>query len=272
MADYDIDELNSAFADFRSGVMPIVHPAGYQQARTTAQRRRTVRTAALACAAVVLVGVSAATGVAVANRNHAAPAGGVGPAPTASAAAPASPSASPTTGPGSPSATAAPGVPPASGVPSQVTSCRAAQLTAAVTDSGSQSSQPFVVIALTNTSASVCELTGYPQITATGYASSTPATTGKLQVTVTDGAIYERGDPGPQRIELSPHASASFALGTATAYDGGAHLYSITRLGITVPGDQTSVPVTVNIAASSPANQPIPVTVTALVAGQAGPR
>lgn len=95
MADYDIDELNHVFADFRSGVMPIVHPAGYQQARTTAGRRRTARTAALACAAVIIVGVSAVTGVALANRNHTAPAGGVSPTPATSSSASASPTPAP---------------------------------------------------------------------------------------------------------------------------------------------------------------------------------
>lgn len=91
MADYDIDELNNAFADFRSGVMPIVQPAGYQQARTTAGRRRTARTVALACAAVIIVGVPVATGVALANRNHPTPAGTGSPTPAASSPAPASP-------------------------------------------------------------------------------------------------------------------------------------------------------------------------------------
>jgi hypothetical protein len=95
MADYDIDELNHAFADFRSGVMPIVNPAGYQQARTTARRRRTARTVALACAAVIIVGVPAVTGVALANRNHPSPAGTGNPTPVASTTAPESPMPAP---------------------------------------------------------------------------------------------------------------------------------------------------------------------------------
>jgi hypothetical protein len=90
-----------------------------------------------------------------------------------------------------------------------------------VTGSGSTASAPFVIIALTNTSRSRCQLTGYPRISATGYAQSTPTVTGSLPIKLTDGAIYERTDPGPRRIELAPHGSASFALGTATAYDGG---------------------------------------------------
>ncbi len=156
--------------------------------------------------------------------------------------------------------------------PPHITACQAAQLTGTVTDSGSTASQPFVVIALTNTSTSACELSGYPQLTAAGYAQATPSATNMLHITVTDGPTYERSDPGPKRVELPPNASASFALGTGTAYDGGAHMYSITRLEITLPGDRTSIPVTLNIAASGPAGQPIPVTVTAFVAGQSGPR
>ena len=131
--------------------------------------------------------------------------------------------------------------------------------------------QPFVVIALTNTSESPCQLTGYPKIGATGYAQSTPSAKGPLPITVTDGAIYERADPGPQPIQLAPHGSASFALGTGLAYDGGAHMYTITNVGVIVPGDETGVPVTVNLAASAPAGQPIPIKDTAFVAGNAGP-
>ena len=132
-------------------------------------------------------------------------------------------------------------------------------------------SQPFVIIALNNTSAAGCELTGYPKISATGHAQSTPAATGPLQTTVMDGPIYERADPGPKRIELAPHGSAPFALGTGTAYDGGAHLYTLTKLRVLVPGDPVGVPVSVTIAASAPAGQPIPVAVTAFVAGGTGP-
>ena len=95
MADYDIDELNSTFADFRSGVLPIVQPAGYQQARTTARRRRTARTVGLGCAAVIIVGVPAVTGVALANRDHATPAGTGNATPTASSPAPTSPTPAP---------------------------------------------------------------------------------------------------------------------------------------------------------------------------------
>jgi hypothetical protein len=95
MADRDIDGLNSMFADFRSGVMPVVHSPGFQQARATARRRRTGRTVALACVAVIVVGVPAVAGAALAGRNHPGPAGTGSPTPEATSSAPDSPSPGP---------------------------------------------------------------------------------------------------------------------------------------------------------------------------------
>jgi hypothetical protein len=87
MADYDLDEINHAFADFRAGVLPVVQPAGFQQARATARRRRTVRTTALAGLAVLAIGASVATGTALAGRSNNPPAGTGSPTPGASASA-----------------------------------------------------------------------------------------------------------------------------------------------------------------------------------------
>jgi hypothetical protein len=257
MSDLGYDPVGAAFADFRLQETPMIKSPGLSSVHGRIRRRRRIQMAVAAAATAIAI-VIPATGCAYISHRNATP-------------TPIGASATVISSPGSPSATPAADTPTASGVPTQITACRAAQLTGAVTGSGSESSQPFVVIALTNTSAAGCELTGYPQITAAGYAWPTPAATGILPITVTDGAIFERSDPGPQRLELSPNASASFALGTATAYDGGAHMYSITRVEITLPGDQTTIPVIVNVAASRPASQPIPVTVTALVAGRSGP-
>lgn len=247
--------LHDAFDDFTAAERAAAkQPPGTAAVRHTVAVRRRNRYTTLSVLGAVLIAIPVVTYAANPRGNNSPPLPGAS-----------------VTASGSPSATATANPTP-SGVPTHLTACQASQLTGTVTDSGSTASQPFVVIALTNTSASACELTGYPGLTAAGHASSTPSVTNTLHISVTDGPTYERSDPGPQRVELPPNASASFALGTGTAYDGGAHMYSITRLQVTVPGDRTSIPVALKIAASGPAGQPIPVAVTAFVAGRSGPR
>jgi hypothetical protein len=130
-------------------------------------------------------------------------------------------------------------------------------------------SQPFVIIAVTNYGPR-CSIDGYPGIVgATGRSQQGQAAS--LSIEVVDGPDYEHPDPGPHRLVLSPGATASFALGTGTAYDG--PLYEILSLSIILPGSSSSalhVPVETN--ADSMIGTPIRLEVTAFVRGSHGPR
>lgn len=98
MTEYDINELNTEFADFRTATAAHVHPAGIEAARSTVRRRRKVRTLALSALAVLVVAPVAAYAalapegssppVAVASSSAAT-------SPSLSASAPPSPSAAP---------------------------------------------------------------------------------------------------------------------------------------------------------------------------------
>jgi hypothetical protein len=57
---------------------------------------------------------------------------------------------------------------------------------------------------------------------------------------------------------------ALFSVGAADAYQGGAHIISITRLEITPPGSQAAIALRLRLAASRPAGKAIPIGVTAL--------
>jgi hypothetical protein len=130
-------------------------------------------------------------------------------------------------------------------------------------------SQPFVIIAVTNYGRR-CSIDGYPgMVGATGRSQQGQASS--LPIEVVDGPDYEHPDPGPQRLILSRGATASFALGTATAYDG--PIYGILSLSVTLPGSSSSafhVPVETN--ADSMIGTPIRLKVTAFVRGSHGPR
>jgi hypothetical protein len=131
-------------------------------------------------------------------------------------------------------------------------------------------SQPFVIIAVTNHGPR-CSIDGYPGIVgATGTAQQAQAAA-SLPIEVVDGPDYEHPDPGPHRLLLSPGATASFALGTGTAYDG--PVYEILSFSVTLPGSSFSalhVPVETN--ADSMIGTPIRLEVTAFVRGSHGPR
>jgi hypothetical protein len=142
--------------------------------------------------------------------------------------------------------------------------CGTASLTARVVTSGSEMSQPFLEIALTNRGTTRCRLRGYPAVTAVGHRAFADEQAAPLRLVVHPGSIYERTDPGPQWVELSPRHRAFFALGTVTAYQGGVHLLEITELAITPEGNHAALHLTVDLLASAPANQPIPVGVTAI--------
>lgn len=133
--------------------------------------------------------------------------------------------------------------------------------------SGSTMSQPFVTIALRNRSADACRLVGYPALAAFGHGAlghgkSDPSR--RLGIHLRRGSIYERTDPGPRRLVVPPYGTVSFTVGTATAYQGGAHLLIITRFDITLTGETAAIPVRVQMYASGPRDKPIPVGVTAL--------
>jgi hypothetical protein len=140
--------------------------------------------------------------------------------------------------------------------------CRVRQLHPSVMVSGSVMSQPFVTVALRNRTARPCRLGGYPALRASGHARAGPSR--RLVIQMHRGSIYERTDPGPRRLVLPPHGAVSFSVGTGTAYQGGKHLLTITRLEVTPPGGSTSFPVRVQMYATRPRGEPIPVGVTAL--------
>lgn len=144
-----------------------------------------------------------------------------------------------------------------------VQACRATRLEPRVVDAGSVMSQPFVTIALRNDGPGVCRLRGYPDVVAYGQPDGAGPSR-RLGIRVRNGSIYERPDRGPRNVVLLPHEAAVFSVGTATAYDGGAHLITVTRLGITPPGDTVSLSLRVDLAASHPRGKPIPVGVTAV--------
>ena len=141
--------------------------------------------------------------------------------------------------------------------------CRSDQLAASVTDGGSMASQPYAVIGLHNTSGSACVLDGYASVVVAGQAVTNPAGDGALAVSVTEGSLYERPDPGPSAVNVSAGQWAHFAIGTATAYDD---QYRVFRVLVVRP-DGGSVPVELHMFASAPANQAVPVGITAFAAG-----
>jgi hypothetical protein len=149
--------------------------------------------------------------------------------------------------------------------------CGTASLAVRVVTSGSVMSQPFLEIALTNRGSNRCRLRGYPAITAVGHRAFADEAPSPLHLDLHPGPIYERTDPGPQWVELPPRHRAFFALGTVAAYQGGAHLLQITELAITPDGNHAALHLTVDLLASAPANQPIPVGVTAIQLGRPRP-
>ncbi len=129
-------------------------------------------------------------------------------------------------------------------------------------------SQPFVVLALTNESNRSCFLQGYPSVIASGRWGKPGADSHAhaLRIDVRRGSIYEWPDRGAHRVALRQGQRALFAVGTATAYQGGKRLARITELHLTPPGDHGVLRLPVALLASAPRHQPIPVGVTALQA------
>jgi hypothetical protein len=148
-----------------------------------------------------------------------------------------------------------------------VGSCQTKHLAASTVSVGGGGQAPTVVIVLTNTDGSDCTLIGYPGISARGHTASGTASI-PLPVTVRNGSVFARTDPGPHQLVLRPGGAASFALATQSAYDV---QYLITKFLITVPGDAEAMALPVTMSAAAPSGQPIPIGVTAFVAGNTGP-
>lgn len=142
--------------------------------------------------------------------------------------------------------------------------CPSRQLTAKVVGGGSEMSQPFLDIELTNQGTTACHLRGYVSLTAVGHPLHGPNR--RVEIALHRGSFYERVDPGPRRVDLQPGHSASFGVGTVTAFQGGKHLIDIIRLTITPPGGHTPISLHVEQPASAPVGKPIPVAVTAVEA------
>jgi hypothetical protein len=146
--------------------------------------------------------------------------------------------------------------------------CRAAQFRAHVTRSVSVANQPLTVIALHNTAAG-CYLDGYVTIQAVSGKVWGTTTVDPLRFSVTHSDNYEVTDPGPSHVDIPRGGNASFAIGTATALDN--PLYWLTSLTVSVPGDPAGITVSMYTAAMGRHGQPIPISETAIVAGQGGP-
>jgi Domain of unknown function (DUF4232) len=210
-------------------------------------------------AAVILI--AGGLGVAVLRSSGSGTPGGPPASPSSTATSPVPTSPSPLA-----SAPASPGV-HSSPAQQPVGSCQTRHLAASSVGTGGGGQAPTLIIVLTNRGGSACTLIGYPGISIRGHTASGSASA-PLSVTVRDGSVFARTDPGPHQLVLRPGGAASFALETHSAYDV---QYLITMFLITVPGDAGTVALPVTMGAAAPPGQPIPVGVTALVAGNTGP-
>ncbi|MGD0393892.1 MAG: DUF4232 domain-containing protein [Acidimicrobiales bacterium] len=156
--------------------------------------------------------------------------------------------------------------PDSSPVRNQAT-CQNAQLRARVTSGGSEASQPFVIIALTNNGPS-CSINGYPRIVSALGSVLSGGWVLPLPIAVADGPDYEHPDPGPRPTVLRRGSAVSFALGTNTA---SGTVYTITALSVILPGDSSPLKVPVHTLASAFAGSPVKLAVTAFGPGSTGP-
>lgn len=129
---------------------------------------------------------------------------------------------------------------------------------------GSVMSQPFADIVVTNRGTTSCVLDGYPGIEAWGHAGSKDAPRSHQLRILVRHLVYERTDHGPRHVILQPAGAAFFSVGTGTAYQGGLHPISIRRLVVTLPGTHTPKMLAIDLLATRPVAQRIPVGVTAL--------
>lgn len=146
--------------------------------------------------------------------------------------------------------------------------CRAADLDLRVARVGAAMSQPFADLAVANTSDRACVLDGYPRIRmwARPVAGRTGAGGTRMVLHVGHG-LMERADDGPQPITIDPHRAAYFSVGTVTAYQGGLHMVTVTRLSVRLPDTRAWESLRGNLLpATRPAGRAYPVGMTALAA------
>lgn len=143
--------------------------------------------------------------------------------------------------------------------------CRGSHTRIAVALTGSNMSQPFADIVVTNTGPVACVLRGYPRVRAWGHHgwNSDGLSSARLPIRVRHG-IYERTDRGPRRIMIRPGQHVFFSVGTATAYQGGLHIITITRFAVTLPGTDRPKPLPIDMPATRPPRRKIPVGITAV--------
>jgi hypothetical protein len=135
--------------------------------------------------------------------------------------------------------------------------CAANQLTGRVLLRTSAAGKNLVVVGLTNTGASSCALSGYPQLTARGPLG------GVIDgVTVSNGTS-QLANPGPRSVTVAAGATASFGLESTTSYP--TPTQSINTLDISLPNTSSSVLVSLDPAllANAPAGQAINLGLTA---------
>ena len=149
---------------------------------------------------------------------------------------------------------------------SSYAACQSDELAARITSAGSVASQPWSTIAFTN-DRNPCSIEGYPRIVAASghtYQGSIES----LPITVIEGPLYERTDPGPHLVDVAEGSPFSFALGTNTA---SGTIYVVTAISVVLPGSSSPLRVPVDTSGSASTGSPIQLRVTALVRGANGP-
>jgi hypothetical protein len=233
------DTLTTAFAEFRDEHLPQIRLAGLAPVRVKARRRHRARVAGLSLLALTMVAVALPV---VTNWNLTG---------TARRETPAAPSV----------VRPVPDEPP----------CTSHDVIVQVTGNGMVASQPWVVISFINQSAGPCELIGYPVITAVnGYLSLEGPPLLDIAFTVSHGPLSSHMDPGRIPVIVRPGLGASFALGTET---GDQDTYDLREVILTMPGDTNHLLVGLpsGTRASTPHGRAIPITVTGVAPGTAGP-
>jgi hypothetical protein len=132
----------------------------------------------------------------------------------------------------------------------------------------SSGGQRELVVALRNTANAGCALAGYPGVTAQAHPFAGGTTT-TLPIAVQHGGVQGHVDPGPKPLAVGPYGSVSFALGVRESAGTGPR-YVITELRVSLPGDPVPVRAPISLTIGTTA-VPVPVSVTALVAGTQGP-
>lgn len=148
--------------------------------------------------------------------------------------------------------------------------CRPAQLVARVTETGSNLSNPYALVVLRNHGRRACSMNGYPLLQAFGHATyghrpNRPSV--RVPIRQHDGSTYAHHDPGAHLVTIAPASTASFAIGTASGYQGGEYGVTLTRLLIKTPGALGPISLRLELGTAHPRHRPTPVAVTAIQRG-----